>query len=188
MRGNNTGARETIRRMPTGGEGLEIGVWKGDTTLKFAAKSKHVDAVDPWSVIPYKEGTEYNYEDYLKRYESIVGSKDPSKFEEFYDNLHEEVCSKARKAGNITVIRMTSVEFFKQNNKKYDWIYVDGDHSYEGCYYDLGEAWKIVKSGGYLMGDDYTNKTGVNKAVNKFLEDIGLQAEFWDNQFRVKKP
>lgn len=187
MKGKNTGADHTIRRMEHNGEGLEIGVWKGDTTMKFSKISKHVDAVDPWSVIPYKEGTEYDYGAYLNRYEQIVGSRDPDKFQQFYDNVYNNVCAKAKKAGNVTVHRMTSQEFFDANKKTFDWIYVDGDHSFEGCYYDLHQAWKIVRPGGFLIGDDYTNKDAVKKAVDTFLEDIGQTAQFYDNQFKLKK-
>ena len=56
-----------------------------------------------------------------------------------------------------------------------DWIYVDGDHSYEGCLKDLNNAKEVVKPGGFILGDDYGwpdakwQKKGVTKAVNEFI-------------------
>lgn len=188
MKGQNNHSKDTIARMPKGQYGLEIGVWKGESTVKFAAHSAHVDAVDPWSVEVYEEGSEYDYDEYLDKYEHIVGSRDPEDFQRFYDYVHETVCRKANKAGNITVIRMSSKQFFEQNTKVYDWVYVDGDHSYEGCYYDLVEAWKIIRPGGILFGDDYTNKPEVKKAVDQFLDEVGYKAMFYHNQFKLVKP
>lgn len=56
-----------------------------------------------------------------------------------------------------------------------DWIYVDGDHTYEGVRKDLEAAHAALKPGGYLMCNDYTNwcsravtPYGVYKAVNEF--------------------
>jgi hypothetical protein len=56
----------------------------------------------------------------------------------------------------------------------FDWLYVDGDHTYEGVRNDLAAAHSRLKPGGYLMCNDYTNwdltsaqPYGVAKAVNE---------------------
>ena len=36
-----------------------------------------------------------------------------------------------------------------------DWIYIDGNHSYEQCIKDLKNALNIVKPGVLIIGDDY---------------------------------
>lgn len=48
-------------------------------------------------------------------------------------------------------------------------VYIDGDHSYEGCFADT-RAWAPkVKPGGYIAFHDYLNMNyGVNAAVNDF--------------------
>jgi len=59
-----------------------------------------------------------------------------------------------------------------------DWIYIDADHSYEGCLRDLELSITKVKKDGLIMGHDYQInkkkctkdwKFGVGKAVDQFL-------------------
>ena len=50
---------------------------------------------------------------------------------------------------------MTSNEFFMTNSKKYDLIFVDGDHSSNQVKIDINNSWKILNKGGYLILDDY---------------------------------
>ena len=63
-----------------------------------------------------------------------------------------------------------------------DMIYIDGDHSYEGCKKDLHLAYMKVAQGGWIMGHDYEMnlmKThhnydfGVKRAVDEFCEAYG---------------
>lgn len=41
------------------------------------------------------------------------------------------------------------------NSNMFDFIYIDGDHSYKGSYYDMCEAKRLIKSTGIICGDDY---------------------------------
>jgi len=59
----------------------------------------------------------------------------------------------------------------------FDLIYIDADHSFGGCLEDI-ELWTPkVRKGGFVTGDDYTNrraprtgvKFGVIEAVNKYF-------------------
>ena len=50
MVGRNIGSTETAKRIPKDSVGVEIGVWRGDTTEKFIKNAKEIVAVDPWSV------------------------------------------------------------------------------------------------------------------------------------------
>lgn len=67
---------------------------------------------------------------------------------------------------------------------KFDWIYVDGDHSLEGVEKDLDAADHALKRGGYLVCNDYTNwcspsvaPYGVARAVNEFVIAKGYRVE-----------
>jgi hypothetical protein len=60
----------------------------------------------------------------------------------------------------------------------FDLIYIDADHSYEGCKQDLDDWWPKLKKGKFFIGDDYSYshapvtgvKFGVIPAVNEFAK------------------
>ena len=62
-----------------------------------------------------------------------------------------------------------------------DWIYIDGDHSYPQTKKDLNNSYKVVKSGGKIIGDDYKwpdakwGKPGTTKAVDEFVQQNKLK-------------
>ena len=66
---------------------------------------------------------------------------------------------------------MTSKEALKKiQHIKFDFIYIDGNHKYEFVKFDLENYYNLLKSGGYLVGDDYrieSIKTAVLEFVNK---------------------
>jgi hypothetical protein len=58
----------------------------------------------------------------------------------------------------------------------FDWLYIDGDHSYDGVVGDLAAAHRAIKPGGLLMCNDYANwcspcvsPYGVARAVNELI-------------------
>lgn len=186
--GRNKGGKSTAKKIPKNSIGVEIGVWKGFTSEHFIKKAKHLHLVDSWSVIPYQESDEHgDYENYISRYADMVGSNNPDDFQKYYDSVYESVCKKFQ-GKNVTIHRTTSSEFFYKFYEKVDWIYVDGDHSYAGCFHDLENSKKIVKKGGTIFGDDYDKleKPGVKKAVDEFVGKYNLALETYaGDQYRI---
>lgn len=76
------------------------------------------------------------------------------------------------------------------DDRSIDLIYIDGDHSFQGCYLDLVNWYQKVKIGGCIINDDYADERfEVKKAVDQFLEDIGQKDLFfngWQSCF-IKK-
>ncbi len=62
----------------------------------------------------------------------------------------------------------------KLPESSFDWIYIDGDHSYGGCAIDAEAAFSKVKPGGYLVFNDFAHMDphlgayGVHRAVVDF--------------------
>ncbi len=164
--------------------GAEIGVWMGNTSTLFLKNNlKKLYMVDAYSIEPYKENSEMSYQEYLAKYQPITGEIAPTGFQKFYDRVYKEIQTRFSTFEEVEICRMTSDEWFEQylaakghgNDEMLDWIYVDGDHSYEGCLKDLNNAKEVVKPGGLILGDDYGwpdakwQKKGVTKAVNEFI-------------------
>ena len=69
--------------------------------------------------------------------------------------------------------KMTSNEFFEKNSKYFDLIFVDGDHSSN----QVINSWNILKSGGYLILDDYMwwfykdLKKNPSTPINNFIKE-----------------
>lgn len=187
MFGKNTGAEATASRIPAGSIGVEIGVWKGDSSALFLERAAHLHLVDPWSVAAYEDSDEFgDYGAYLARYSKIVGSSDPAAFQSYYDSVRDTV--RRRFAGRpVTLHCCASAQFFASFAELVDWVYVDGAHSFDGCLEDLRGACKIVKVGGAIFGDDYGNKDGVTRAVQAFLMESGKTVEiFGRNQYQIR--
>ena len=54
-------------------------------------------------------------------------------------------------------------------------IYIDAAHEYLPVYMDIATYWPLLKPGGRMLGDDFTEHwPGVKQAVNKFSNDIHL--------------
>jgi predicted O-methyltransferase YrrM len=67
-----------------------------------------------------------------------------------------------------------------------DWVYIDGDHSYEAVKADLENFYRVVKPGGIIAGDDYGLDgwwaKGIDRAVDEYAASIG-QPKIMGNQF-----
>jgi predicted O-methyltransferase YrrM len=96
---------------------------------------------------------------------------------------YQTILSKYFQNPKVKIIRDDSVSYLSTlKDDIIDAIYIDADHSYEGCLRDLESAYRVVKKGGYIMGHDYkiTNKChhnhifGVGQAVDEFCKKYNL--------------
>ena len=79
---------------------------------------------------------------------------------------------------NVSKIKMSSDDFFLQNRKNFDIVYIDGYHYGPQVLKDCKNAWKYLKNNGYLVCDDYIWNFYKNiemnpcYAINQFLSEI----------------
>ena len=188
----NCESQHIIPHIPKNSIGAEIGVWMGNSSTRFLKMTQpaHLHLVDPWSKEPYKQQTnsEHNsYDQYLAKYSTVTGSKNEAAYDEFYEKVYRGVVDKFKGKDNVTIHRVWSTEFFDTFEGKLDWIYVDGDHSYEGCYKDLVDCLKVMSPDGIIFGDDYAwrpknGKPGVTAAVDQFVLENNFNLERLGNR------
>jgi predicted O-methyltransferase YrrM len=133
---------------------VEIGSFVGESTVLFAQSFKEVIAIDP-----FLEG----YDD-----------EDPTSKLFDFDNVYQTYMDRITVYSNIQTIVDTSDNAVKELvGKQFDFVYIDGLHTYEGVKTDIVNYLPLVKTGGVIGGHDYTDKiphlVGVYNAVNEIF-------------------
>ena len=128
----------------------EVGVFRGENFMRMIEHNPEMAvAVDSWSA---------------------ETSNDAKLSQDRLDEQFE--CFRAMTFNKpfVQINRGLAAEVAKEYPDNYfDLIYIDGDHSYEGCRKDI-VAW-LPKVKKFLVGDDY-NKPGVKKAVHEIFKEV----------------
>ena len=151
--------------------GAEIGVYRGKNAKRIFdfLNIKHLVLVDPWAE---------NIDPRTKK------GLTASIMQEYYD----EVKNKFSNNPEVRIIRDYSVNASKMfENEYFDFVYVDGDHTFEGVTKDLESWYPKLKKFGVMCGDDYGHPSGLGviEAVthfaykNKLLVNYGEDNQFW---------
>ena len=146
---------------------VEIGCYAGESTAIWCKNFKKVYAIDPWL-----DGKGYDPNDVASRVMSNA-------IEEQFDN-------RLAKFENFDKIKNFSYEVADQfEDESLDFVYIDGEHTYEGVQKDIEMYLPKVKKGGFIGGHDYKPKwQGVMDAVNEKFESP--DKTFDDNSWIVK--
>ena len=92
---------------------------------------------------------------------------------------------------NVNLIIGDSQVTTYEEVKSYDLLFIDGDHSYQGCYNDLNNWWNKLSVGGHLILHDCYLFCDVQKAVVDFLSDKKVEiiisayrgSKHWHNKY-----
>ena len=65
----------------------------------------------------------------------------------------------------------STIELFKmiKEEKRFDFIYVDGSHKCNGCYSDMLLSWQLLNKGGIMAIDDYLWSGNGNLKMYNFI-------------------
>jgi hypothetical protein len=155
---------ELLKVLPKNSIGAEVGVCEGDYSeliLNTVEPSK-LFLVDIWGHISL------SYNDH-----NMVSNQE-------HETRFQYVTKRFLNYPNAYIVRSLSnamPQIFPENY--FDWIYIDADHSYEGCKRDLNIAKKLVKTKGYILGHDYNWKfQGVVDSVNEFVAENKFYLSF----------
>jgi hypothetical protein len=148
--------RESLYQyMTPNGIGCEVGVFNGDFSQRLLENvhPTKLYLIDPWAL--YRKKSPFQGEG------NILTQKD-------WDAVYQNVCDRFKDRPEVVVIRdrgEAAADFFE--DETFDWIYIDGDHSYEGSFVDFFKYFPRLKPGGVLIADDFTC-LGVRKAFTDF--------------------
>lgn len=169
---------------------MEIGVWKGGSTLAMAEKMRElgvngaVISIDTWlgSVEHWVQ------EQWFPHLGSVHGY--PSIQRKFMANvldsgLEDYVVPLPTDSTNAS-------EIIKHYGLQADVIHIDAGHDYASVMADLRSWWPILRDGGLYIGDDYHTDgihwAGVFQAHNDFFSDIGIDnIEHIGGKCRIRK-
>lgn len=100
--------------------------------------------------------------------DGVPGRNDQVADQTGLDNQYNDFVSLVAGKPYVKICRGYSFDVVKEFPDNYfDFVYIDADHTYEGCSRDILDWWPKVKSGGFLTGDDFRTVT-YNKARVKF--------------------
>jgi hypothetical protein len=116
--------------------GAEIGVYKGEFSVKFCQAGLRLYAIDPWRVYEhYKHPRGQARLDFQYEHTKRVLAPYP-------------LCKIIRKTS------MEAIEMFKDNSL--DFVYIDANHEFRYIAEDLSEWTNKVRPGGIVSGHDYS--------------------------------
>jgi len=135
----------------------EIGVYRSDLLMSmmrsYSERILEYWAVDPWLLSGDPKG--------LYVPDAVTTQED-------WDNLHLDACEwMLQYVSAVRIVRAASVDAAKLFSRGYfDFVFLDGNHTFEAVDADI-KAWlPLVKPGGILAGHDYNKRHwGLKKAV-----------------------
>ena len=137
----------------------EIGVFDGRNFIRMIEHNpKEAVAVDAWID------------------DGIISHHDSGYSQEALNELNKNFMIRMADKPFVKVYREYSSDAVRHFPDEYfDFIYIDADHTYEGCLSDVENWYPKIKKGKFLTGDDYVRTVNpvdvvydVKKAVNDF--------------------
>lgn len=167
---------------------LEIGVWKGGSTIFMAEQLKKaglpavVIAVDTW----------LGSSEHWINPESFASMS----FLNGYPALYQKFISNVIRTGTTDFVvplpldSLNAAVLMPAMGISPGVIHLDGGHDYDSVMADLRAWWPLLAPGGMLIGDDYYDDgrwPTVRKAFDEFFGKLGLSLEYANGKCRVRK-
>lgn len=174
-----------LRQLPKGSVGVEIGVWKGAFSRQVVdlVQPREYHLVDPWVFVG-------------EQAECMYGGTN-ARMQQDMDAIHASVVEAFAQHPEVFIHRQYSMEAVGRfADGSLDWVYVNGDHYYDGVMQDLEAYYPKLRKGGLLCGDDlYWTKPSLNgdkpveRAVHDLVRKHGVKdLRLFGSQFIITKP
>ena len=175
-----------LRHLPKHSIGAEIGVWEGNFSdrIPHVVQPAKLYLIDPWRYQPAPE--------FKRAWYGGAKGESQARMDRRYQSVVDRFRSQIAR-GVVEVQRGSSRELVAAfADYSLDWLYVDGDHRYEGTLNDLLLAHRKQKPTGLVAGDDYDTVTqwwgdGVRRAVQDAVREGLYEVLFiYNNQFLLR--
>lgn len=141
--------------------GAEVGVAEGRLSIELMRQGlKQLYLIDVWETVPFIEG---------------CASFEPSWHKTNYDTVKENLAAEIER-GDVLMLKGFSYKMAEHiPDNSLGLVYVDCDHTYQGCRADCDAYWPKLVKGGIMAFHDYKNPTyGVERAVWDFTKGEGI--------------
>lgn len=184
-----------VRRLPENSKILEIGGFFGRTTRAMGISKKstvQITTIDPWMTydLSYFTGDKKLHDNQcsdtaraLLEYSEKEGRIEGDDFFRLWKYFCKDI-------DNLNPIREYSPPVVDKEWPDFDFIYHDGDHSYDGVRKDLEFWFPKLKKHGIMIIDDYAPQEfhGLCRAVEEFIEKNGLEYKLiFDRNIEIKR-
>lgn len=154
---------------------IEVGVWKGASLIHMANICRELDlptilyGVDAW----------------FGHVGDMIGNAPPSPIPPHWSTatLYEQFLYNVMYAGHeeriIPVWQLTrwGALCLTGWGVTADLIYLDAGHDEHEALADMRNYWPLLREGGVMFGDDYSEAYGVKEAVGRFAHEVGKQVQ-----------
>lgn len=169
--GSNHGAFRAVIEELRPSTIIELGTWKGASAIHMGRLCRDGGIAAQILCVDHFIGFPSFYLDPAKaRAEFKLKGGFPRLYWTFMKNVHD-----AGLTDMITPLVQQTVhaaQICAARNVRADLIYVDGDHSYEGCRRDLAAFAPILAESGVFLCDDYQWE-GAGRAIDEFVAETG---------------
>jgi hypothetical protein len=163
QRWRNRERMHLLKLMPKDSVCAEIGVWKGSFSQQIldVVSPCRLFLIDPWL---FQSNDSHQWHG---------GDKGHATGQTAMDTIYSEVVDRFADVHSVSIVRSFSSDAVSMFDDEYfDWVYIDGNHSFEYVLGDLEAYLPKVKPSGYLTGDDYLWSPEEGFPVKRALEQI----------------
>ena len=167
---------------------IEVGTWKGASATHMVKTAEslgfvtEVICIDTW--LGSNDTLWVNPE---FRKSLMLQHGYPNMFTQFIYNIRD--AGVAKRLYPLPMTSSAAYHLLKGKSVTADVIYIDAGHEEEEVLIDLKLYYDLLKCGGAIFGDDYSDPwPGVIRAVNRFCADKGLRLVTTDDKYYFVKP
>jgi hypothetical protein len=166
---------------------VEVGTWKGQSAINMGkhildtGKNTKIICIDTWlGAIEFWSWAATTDERNL-----LLKNGYPQIYYQFLSNVvHNGLQDVISPFPNTSE---NGYRYLQYKGLKPELIYIDASHEEDDVYKDIKNYYSILKEGGVIFGDDYSNWEGVRNAIRRFKDDAQVNYDVIDGNFWVIK-